>query len=108
MRSPGDDQPSVPGVRVISLPDPVAVTEVGTAGDRVIVTVAGARVLVSGLAGPGLAERIADRLAALVEHCVAADPEYSAADFPEADLDDDGMARLLAGLDLDEDTEVSS
>jgi hypothetical protein len=93
-------------VRVIPLPDAAVVLETGTAGDRVIVTVAGARVLVSGPAQPGLAERVADRLAAITAHCSAAEPVYAAADFPDADLDDAGMARLLAGLDLDLDHEV--
>jgi hypothetical protein len=36
---------------------------------------------------------------ALVAHCVAAEPEYSTADFPDAGLDDEGVAVLLATLE---------
>jgi amino acid adenylation domain-containing protein len=96
MRSAHDDDPAVPGVRVIPLPETAAVTEIGTAGDRVIVTLAGSRVLVSGAADAGLGERVRDRLVALVAHCVDAEPVYSA-----ADLDDAGVAALLAALDAE-------
>ncbi|MFI9387343.1 amino acid adenylation domain-containing protein [Kutzneria sp. NPDC052558] len=97
LRSPGADRSELPGVRVIALPGSVAATEVGAA-DRVIVTVAGARVLA---ADPGLAERVVDQLSALVDHCLTVEPEYTAADFPDAGLDDAAMARVFAGLDED-------
>jgi hypothetical protein len=100
MRSAAADDPTVPGVRVIPLPETAAVTEIGTAGDRLIVTLAGSRILVSGAADAGLGERVRDRLVALVAHCVDADPVYSAADFPAAGLDDAGVAALLAALEV--------
>jgi aryl carrier-like protein len=100
LRNPDADDPAVPGVRVLSLPDNVFVTETGNAGARVVVTLAGARLIVSG--DDGLGERVRDHLVRLVEHCAAAEPAYSAADFPDAGLDDAGVAALLAGLDLGE------
>jgi non-ribosomal peptide synthetase component F len=101
-RAPEADDPAVPGVRVLSLPDNVFVTEPGHAGERVLVTMAGTRLLVTGHAAADLAERVRDQLVRLVKHCVAAEPEYSAADFPDAGLDDAGVTALLAGLDLGE------
>ena len=100
MRAPGEDHPELPAIRVIALPDAVALIDPG-ASDRLIVTVAGRRVLASDQA---LADRVADRLAALVAHCVGVEPEYAAADFPDAGLDDAAMAKVFAGLDLDRDT----
>jgi aryl carrier-like protein len=97
LRNPDADDPAVPGVRVLSLPDNVVVTETGNAGARVVVTLAGARLIVSG--DDGLGERVREHLVRLVEHCAAAEPAYSAADFPDAGLDDAGVAALLAGLD---------
>jgi hypothetical protein len=94
-RSLAEDDPAVPAVRLIPVPPSVAVTDAG-AGDRVIVTVAGARVL-----GPDdLAARVRDRLVELVDHCRATDVGYSAADFPDSGLDEDAVARLLSGLDV--------
>jgi hypothetical protein len=94
-RSLAEDDPAVPAVRLIPVPASVAVTDAG-AGDRVIVTVAGARVL-----GPDdLAARVRDRLVELVDHCRATDVGYSAADFPDSGLDEDAVARLLSGLDV--------
>lgn len=107
VRSATGDDPSLAGVRVIPLPDAAVVTEAGTAGSRVIVTFAGSQVLVSGPAEPDLATRIAEALTEIVAHCAAAEPVYSAADFPDTGLDEAGMARLLAGLDLDLDEEAT-
>lgn len=100
LRAPEPDEAPVPGVRMIRVPRSVAVTEAGAAGDRLIVTVAGARVL----APPEVAERVRDRLVDVVAHCLGADASYVAADFPEAGLDEEAIARLLAGLD---DSEVT-
>jgi non-ribosomal peptide synthetase component F len=102
LRAPEEDDPAAPGVRVLPLPDGASVTATGDAGARVVVTLAGARLLVTGDAEAGLAEKVRDRLTHLVEHCAAADTVYSAADFPDAGLDDATMAGLLAGIeDLD-------
>lgn len=98
LHTPADDDTAAPGVRVLSLPDNVSVTEVGDAGPRVLVTLAGTRLIVT---GDGLAELVLTHLVRLVEHCAATEPVYSAADFPDAGLDDVAMAGLLAGLDLD-------
>jgi hypothetical protein len=98
---PEPDDPGVLGVRVLSLPDNVFMTDPGEAGERVVVTLAGARLLISGPAEPDLAERVRDHLVRLVEHCAAAEPVYSAADFPDAGLDDAALAGLLAGLDVE-------
>jgi non-ribosomal peptide synthetase component F/aryl carrier-like protein len=103
MHAPEEDDPTVPGVRVLSLPDNVSVTATGEAGARVLVTMAGARLIVTG--DGGLAERVRDQVVRLVEHCVAAEPVYSAADFPDSGLDDAAVAGLLAGLDQDMDSE---
>jgi hypothetical protein len=102
LRAPDEDDPAMPGIRVLSLPDNVFVTETGQAGERVLVTLAGARLIVSGAAEAGLAQRVRDHLVRIVEHCTAAEPVYSATDFPDAGLDDAGVAALLAGLDLGE------
>jgi non-ribosomal peptide synthetase component F/aryl carrier-like protein len=101
--TPEEDDPTVPGVRVLSLPDNVSVTATGDAGARVLVTLAGARLIVTG--DGGLAERVRDQVVRLVEHCVAAEPVYSAADFPDSGLDDAAVAGLLAGLEQDMDSE---
>ena len=98
LHAPEPDDSVAPGVRVLSLPDNVAVTAVGDAGPRVLVTLAGARLIVT---GDELGERVLGHLVRLVEHCAATEPVYSAADFPDAGLDDAAMAGLLAGLDLD-------
>ncbi|MPZ81613.1 MAG: AMP-binding protein [Actinophytocola sp.] len=99
LRTPEEDDPAVPGVRVLLPPADIPVTAVGDAGTRLLVTLAGARLIVTGEGGDGLAERVRDQLVRLVEHCVAAEPAYSAADFPDAGLDDAAMAGLLASLD---------
>ncbi|HEV7652800.1 MAG TPA: condensation domain-containing protein [Actinophytocola sp.] len=107
MRAPEADDPAVPGVRVLPLPGGVPVTALGDAGTRVVVTLAGARLVVTGDADAGLAERVRDRLTGLVEHCTAAETVYSVADFPDAGLDDAAMAGLLAGLEQDLDPETA-
>ncbi|WP_027943906.1 non-ribosomal peptide synthetase [Amycolatopsis taiwanensis] len=102
LRAPSAEDGSLPGVRMIRLPRSVAVTEVGAAGDRLVITVAGARVL-----GPAdVAERVRDRLVDLVTHCLGTEASYAAADFPDSGLDDETIAHLLAGLD--DDSEVTS
>jgi hypothetical protein len=96
-RATGQDDPATPVARVLVLPDNAIVTALGDAGERTAVTLAGDRIVVT---PAGQAELIRDRLVALVAHCVAAEPEYSTADFPDSGLDDDGVAALLAALDV--------
>ena len=102
LHAPDEDDPAVPGVRVLPLPDGVTVTATGDAGSRTLVTLAGAWLIVTGDGAAWLGERVRDHLVRLVAHCAAAEPVYSAADFPDAGLDDDAVAGLLAGFeDLD-------
>lgn len=108
LREPEADDPAVPGVRVLPLPHNASVTETGACGARVLVTLAGARLIVTGDAEPGLGERVRDHLVRLVEHCVAAEPVYSAADFPDAGLDDAAVAGLLADLEQGMDAAADS
>ncbi|HEY7594754.1 MAG TPA: condensation domain-containing protein [Actinophytocola sp.] len=99
-RAAEDDDPAVPGVRVLPVPDAAEVTAIGDAGPRTLVTLAGPRLIVTG--ADGLAEQVRDHLVRLVAHCATAETVYSAADFPDAGLDDVAVAGLLAGLaDLD-------
>jgi non-ribosomal peptide synthetase component F len=105
LHDPAADDPAAIGVRVLPLPDGARVTAVGGAGTRVLVTLAGHRIVVTGAAAPDLAARVGDELTRLTDHCRATEPVYSAADFPDAGLDDATMAGLLAGLeDLDPET----
>lgn len=108
LHAPEGDDPAVPGVRVIPLPDNAVVTELGGAAARVVVTLAGARLIVTGDGADGLAGQVRDHLVRIVEHCVAAEPAYSAADFPDAGLDDAALAGLLAGLEQDLDSGLGS
>jgi amino acid adenylation domain-containing protein len=69
-----------------------------------LIRLAGGAIQVSAPAerdGAALARDLGGALAAVVEHCLRAAPEYTAADFPDAGLDDAGLARLLAGLGVD-------
>jgi hypothetical protein len=101
LRGPEDDDPSTLGVRLIPLPDNVFATSIGDAGERPLVTMAGARLIATGTGAGGLAERVLAELTRLVRDCLAVEPEYSAADFPDAGLDDSALAGLLAGLDVE-------
>ncbi|TDP95211.1 non-ribosomal peptide synthetase [Labedaea rhizosphaerae] len=96
LRAPAEDDPTLPAVRFLAVPPSVAVTDPGVS-DRLIVMVAGARVL-----GPDdVAARVRDHLVELVDHCLSADTTYHVTDFPDSGLDDAAMARLLSGLDAD-------
>jgi amino acid adenylation domain-containing protein len=53
-----------------------------------------------------LARDVAGALVAIVEHCVAAEPSYTAAEFPDAGLDDAALAKLLAGLGVDPEADA--
>jgi non-ribosomal peptide synthetase component F/aryl carrier-like protein len=99
LHAPEGDDPTAPGVRVLPLADNVRVTAVGDAGTRVLVTLAGARLVVTGDAAPDLPDRIRGELARLVDHCATAETVYSTTDFPDAGLDEATMAGLLADLD---------
>jgi non-ribosomal peptide synthetase component F/aryl carrier-like protein len=104
LQSPGEDDGTAPAVRVLPLPEGAGVTAVGDAGPRVLVTLAGAHVIVTGEAAPTLAAAVRDELARLVAHCRTATPVYSATDFPDAGLDDAAVVNLLAVLaDLDQE-----
>jgi hypothetical protein len=94
------EPPSAVGLRVLELPDAVAVTDLGASAQRVVVTFAADRVILTGPGGAGLAERVRDRLVDLVTHCRGAEPVYSELDFPDAGLDDSGVAALLSSMGI--------
>jgi hypothetical protein len=103
LRAAGKAAPEGPeavGLRVIELPDGAAGTEVGGPAGRPTVTLAADRVVITGPAEAGLAERVRDRLVELVEYCRSAEPVYSELDFPDAGLDDAGVAALLSSMGI--------
>jgi hypothetical protein len=82
-------------------PDAAAPAERGPGHVRTVIVAAGAELVVVPAAAErragalALGARVAEQLLRLAAHCRATGPVYSPADFPDADLDEAGLARLL-------------
>jgi hypothetical protein len=82
-------------------PDTAAPAERGPGHVRTVIVAAGAELVVVPASAErragaqALGARVAEQLLRLAAHCRATGPVYSPADFPDADLDEAGLARLL-------------